>query len=290
MNEDSKEHFVVEGAQGRGIKIVDTKEVPKKDKPGKFVSVYVIQVTMFGKTWTVEKRYNQFLSLHQNLQERFPEAALFIVARFPQRLIFHTDQDIYKRKLIFETYLEQALRDDKIRTCAHMKFFLQYPSSEDTITDPPAVLLLKFFKAVQTQDVKAIGECYHNDIEYYEPAYGKMTGPRALGYWSFFFSQVKEMQCEYDGLKINGDKGTLHIEEWYTWSATGHAVHNLVDCEFDFKDGKIFRHIDNYNLNAWAFQSLGAKYLGWTKKTREQEVEKFEDFLKNQQERPADKS
>jgi len=281
MNEDaSKDHFVVEGATGKGIKIVDTKQVPKKDKPGKFVSVYVIQVTMFGKTWTVEKRYNQFLALHQNLQERFPNAALFIVAKFPQRLIFHTDQDLYKRKLIFETYLEHALKDDKIRGCAHMKFFLQYPSSEETYTDPHSLLLVKYLQAIKEQDLKTISSCFHEEAEFYEPAYGKLTGPKIAAWWTFFFAQAKEFHSEFDSLKVNGDKATVHSEHWYYWNATGAGVHNLVESEFDFKDGKIFRQIDNYNLNAWAFQALESKFMGWTNKSREAEQERFEEFSK----------
>ena len=53
----------------------------------------------------------------------------------------------------------------------------------------------------------------------------------------------------------------------YTWAPTGNNVHNLIEAEFDFRAGKVFRHIDSFNMNIWAFQALGAKYLGWTKKS-----------------------
>ena len=36
MNEDN--HFVVEGAPGIGVKIIDTKQVPRQDKPGKTIN------------------------------------------------------------------------------------------------------------------------------------------------------------------------------------------------------------------------------------------------------------
>ncbi|HND34234.1 MAG TPA: nuclear transport factor 2 family protein, partial [Myxococcota bacterium] len=44
-------------------------------------------------------------------------------------------------------------------------------------------------------------------------------------------------------------------------SATGRKVHNIIDAEFEFKDGKILRHRDTFDFWAWSRQALGP--AGW---------------------------
>ncbi|MGH2565783.1 MAG: hypothetical protein ACRDE5_14800, partial [Ginsengibacter sp.] len=53
----------------------------------------------------------------------------------------------------------------------------------------------------------------------------------------------------------------VHWEAWYTFSKTGRKVHNIIDAQFEFKDFKIIRHTDSFNLHKWASQALGWK--GW---------------------------
>lgn len=55
-----------------------------------------------------------------------------------------------------------------------------------------------------------------------------------------------------------------HWEAWYTFSATGKKVHNVIDASFEFRDGKIIRHTDHFDFHRWAGQALGlpGKLLG----------------------------
>jgi hypothetical protein len=43
-------------------------------------------------------------------------------------------------------------------------------------------------------------------------------------------------------------------------------VHNIIDATFTFRDGKIVRHVDRFDLWRWAGMALGVtgKLLGWT--------------------------
>lgn len=51
----------------------------------------------------------------------------------------------------------------------------------------------------------------------------------------------------------------------YTFSKTGRTVCNVIDAEFQFRDGLIVRHTDRFDLWRWAGSALGAKgmLLGW---------------------------
>ena len=68
------------------------------------------------------------------------------------------------------------------------------------------------------------------------------------------------------GIEADDDKGKAHWEAWYTFSATGKKVHNIIDAEFEFRDGKISKHTDRFDLYAWMKQALGLPgvLLGWS--------------------------
>lgn len=42
-------------------------------------------------------------------------------------------------------------------------------------------------------------------------------------------------------------------------------MHNVIDARFTFRDGKIIRHVDTFDLHRWSGMALGltGKLLGW---------------------------
>ena len=54
---------------------------------------------------------------------------------------------------------------------------------------------------------------------------------------------------------------SAHWEAMYTFSQTGRKVHNKIDAKFEFKDGLIIKHTDDFDLHNWAKQALGFKGL-----------------------------
>ena len=48
-------------------------------------------------------------------------------------------------------------------------------------------------------------------------------------------------------------------EAIYNFSKTGRKVHNKIKAEFEFKDGKIIKHTDTFDLHKWAKQAMGFK-------------------------------
>ena len=58
---------------------------------------------------------------------------------------------------------------------------------------------------------------------------------------------------------------SARCDAWYTFSATGRPVHNVITAHFEFAEGRILRHVDHFDLHRWASQALGLKglLLGW---------------------------
>lgn len=125
-------------------------------------------------------------------------------------------------------------------------------------------LIHTFYTAFQELDAEKMASCYHEDIIFHDPAFGELRGIHASNMW--------RMLCENQkgkGMVINFEvrsDNSAHWEPIYTFSKTGRKVHNVIDAEFEFKDGLIIKHTDHFNLLRWASQALGlsGKIVGWT--------------------------
>lgn len=108
--------------------------------------------------------------------------------------------------------------------------------------------------------------CYHPAVVFSDEVFINLEGERAAGMWQMLCERGKDLKIEFRDVQADDSGGRAHWEAWYTFSATGRRVHNKIDAEFVFRDGKIVRHRDSFNFWAWARQALGAKgwLLGWS--------------------------
>lgn len=122
-------------------------------------------------------------------------------------------------------------------------------------------IIEKFYTAFTAQDPEAMVACYHKDIHFEDPAFGVLKGKRAGMMWRMLCGSQKgkEFKVTFSDITYNEEKGTAHWEAHYAFSATGRKVHNKIDAAFEFKDGKIIKHIDSFSLRKWAAQALGFK-------------------------------
>lgn len=124
----------------------------------------------------------------------------------------------------------------------------------------------KFYTAFSKLDADTMISCYHDDIVFEDPGFGKLEGERAKAMWQMLCANARDFTLEYNDVKANDTSGSAHWEAKYTFSQTGRKVHNRIDAEFEFKDGKIIKHTDHFNLHRWASQAIGwkGKLLGGT--------------------------
>ena len=122
-------------------------------------------------------------------------------------------------------------------------------------------LLQNFYRAFQARDGKAMAACYHPEVVFSDPVFPALSGESAGQMWQMLCARGKDLRIEFSALSADENAGSAHWEAWYTFSASGRPVHNIVEARFAFKDGKIIHHTDEFDFPRWARQALGFKGL-----------------------------
>jgi ketosteroid isomerase-like protein len=128
-------------------------------------------------------------------------------------------------------------------------------------------IIQQFYDAFADLDAEGMAACYHDDVVFEDPAFGRLEGERARNMWRMLLgTQTKiTFKVTSSGVCMDGDTGIAHWEALYVFSKTNRNVHNKIDAEFEFKDGKIISHKDSFSLYSWAKQALGLSgyLIGW---------------------------
>jgi ketosteroid isomerase-like protein len=130
----------------------------------------------------------------------------------------------------------------------------------------PKDVIEQFYSAFQRKDWKAMQECYHKDIHFSDPVFTDLKGNSARAMWHMLALAGKDLELTFKNILTDGNTGSCDWEAFYSFSRTGRKVHNVIHATFEFKDGKIFRHTDSFDLWKWAGMALGTpgKLLGWS--------------------------
>ena len=123
-----------------------------------------------------------------------------------------------------------------------------------------------FYNAFKKSDYATMNSCYHSDIEFSDALF-QLKGLRAKAMWHMLLEKKGDPDSRtYEGIQADDRKGKAHWEAKYEFPQTGRLVHNKIDAEFEFKDGKIIKHHDNFNLYKWIRMAMGTMgwALGWT--------------------------
>ena len=110
-------------------------------------------------------------------------------------------------------------------------------------------------------------ECYHKDIVFEDPAFGKLCGERACQMWKMLLSKKEsDLHVTFSNISADEDSGQAQWIAKYTLSDNNRKVVNHVSASFKFKDGKIIHHIDKFDVWKWSRQALGLPgyLLGWS--------------------------
>ncbi|MFY0606969.1 MAG: nuclear transport factor 2 family protein [Cyclobacteriaceae bacterium] len=151
-------------------------------------------------------------------------------------------------------------------------------------------LIEEFYQAFHDLDAEKMANCYHEDIVFWDPAFGELKGARAGNMWRMLCKSQKgkDFKIESSDIEATEESGQAHWEAHYTFSQTGRRVHNKIDASFEFKDGKIIKHKDQFDLYRWSRQAMGLTGLmiGWSgffrskiNKTTNSLLDKFEASL-----------
>ena len=123
-----------------------------------------------------------------------------------------------------------------------------------------------FYTAFANGDAERMVNCYHDQIEFTDPAFGTLHGEKAKNMWRMLLSRNKNIGISFSDIHANVHKGEAKWQATYTFGPTGRKVINNIKAKFDFADGKIIRHTDDFDIWRWSRQALGWKglLLGWS--------------------------
>ncbi len=124
----------------------------------------------------------------------------------------------------------------------------------------------RFYTAFQKRDAATMAACYAPDVQFSDPVFTDLRGAAAGTMWKMLCERGKDLKIEFRDVRADATSGSAHWEAWYTFSASGRKVHNIIDASFEFRDGKIVKHTDRFDLHRWAGLALGlpGKLLGWS--------------------------
>lgn len=130
---------------------------------------------------------------------------------------------------------------------------------------PNERLLHDFYESFSDREGAAMAAAYHDEAFFSDPVFPDLDAAGVRAMWKMLCSRGKDLKIEFSQVSANDTHGSAHWEAWYTFEATGRKVHNIIDAEFTFRDGKILRHTDDFDFWRWSRHALGVPgvLLGW---------------------------
>ena len=126
----------------------------------------------------------------------------------------------------------------------------------------------QFYTAFTAKDTDKMIACYHDEVVFEDPAFGRLEGDAAKQMWRMLCASQKGKQFDvtFKALELTDTSANVKWEAKYNFSQTGRPVHNKITANIKLKDGLIIEHIDRFSLHRWGWQAFGSKgfFLGWT--------------------------
>lgn len=129
-----------------------------------------------------------------------------------------------------------------------------------------AHLITTFYRAFADGDAEGMIDCYHADVVFEDPAFGRLEGERARAMWRMLLSSDGNPRIHFSDVEANDTTGSAEWMAHYQFGAKKRNVVNMVVANFRFQDGLIIEHTDTFDLWAWSRQALGLNglLLGWS--------------------------
>lgn len=146
-------------------------------------------------------------------------------------------------------------------------FFIYIYIKKHKIMNPNEKLIQKFYAAFANQDAEKMISCYHEKIQFQDPAFGILKGNDARDMWKMLIERAKgEIKIEFSDIKADENSGSANWVATYKFSQTNRKVINFIHADFEFQDGLIIKHYDDFDIWKWSKQALGFAgfMLGWT--------------------------
>jgi ketosteroid isomerase-like protein len=116
----------------------------------------------------------------------------------------------------------------------------------------------RFYGAFDEGNGAAMTACYARGAHFRDPAFGDLEGDDIGAMWRMLTGRATDLSVELHEHDAGEESGSAHWIARYTFS-TGRPVVNDIQARFDFADGLIADHVDDWDFRRWAGQALGPK-------------------------------
>lgn len=146
-------------------------------------------------------------------------------------------------------------------------------------------IIEEFYGAFAAQNPETMASCYHPDVVFQDPAFGKLEGKDVSDMWHMLIERAKgNLQIKFSDIHAEGNSGSAQWIATYHFAKTNRKVTNKIKASFEFKDGLIIKHTDAFDFWKWSRQALGMSgaLLGWSsflhKKVQHQALEALRKY------------
>ncbi len=129
------------------------------------------------------------------------------------------------------------------------------------------LLINNFYNAFASLESDGMNNCYHPQAVFTDPAFGELHDEQLFAMWRMLIARSDgNLIVTHANVIAEGNHGSAEWTARYNFKQTGRTIVNRVTASFEFENGKIIRHTDQFDLWHWARQALGWKgwALGWT--------------------------
>ena len=127
-------------------------------------------------------------------------------------------------------------------------------------------LITRFYSAFASGDHATMAASYTEDATFSDPVFPHLSADEARDMWRMFCTSGNDVAVTFSDVQADDRSGSARWDAVYKFPKTGRKVHNKIQASFLFRDGKIVRHRDDFDLYAWTRMALGPMgvALGWT--------------------------
>lgn len=146
-------------------------------------------------------------------------------------------------------------------------------------------LITKFYTCFQKKDYKGMQECYADNATFSDAVFVNLNAAQVKAMWEMLCKRGTDLTLTFNNVKSTGKEAKAEWEAHYTFSASKRKVVNRIKADFIIENGKIVKHVDDFDLYKWSKQALGfpAVVLGRTtffkKKLRAKAMQGLADFM-----------
>lgn len=129
-----------------------------------------------------------------------------------------------------------------------------------------ADLINSFYDAFQRSDHRAMNACYGPSVRFSDPVFRELEDDHVRAMWHMFCESRGDVDISCSGVEADDRTGKAHWEATYSLSSSDRVIHNVIEAEFMFSEGTIYRHRDSFDLWKWTRMALGTPgiLLGWS--------------------------